>query len=138
MNSPVPVFTHTLRSLSARGRAEAHCGSREIEPDRLLVARIAPDTPTLTRDVQSARDTAKGRAARRSRTPVPHHEDSEATLAQLRERIAKTVAFVEMIPDAAIKGAERRDVTMAFGSEARMFNGVDIPAASPSPASIST
>ena len=49
----------------------------------------------LSRQVQIACDTAKGAAARLAGIEIPKHEDTEVTLAELKQRIAKTLDFSE-------------------------------------------
>lgn len=126
MNSPVQSFTHALRSLSAiLSKAEAHCEARKIGPDALLRARLFPDMLNFTRNILVACDTAKGLAARLSQTDNPSYADDETTFEELQARIAKTIAFMETVPEAAFEGAEKRDVVMKFGPEERTFTGTD-------------
>ena len=115
MQNPIPNFTHPLRSLSAiLAKAETHCEDRKIDPSVLLTARLFPDMMNFTRNVLVACDTAKGLAARLSQTENPSFEDNETTFAELQARIAKTIEFMETVPDAAFEGAEQRDVVMKF------------------------
>lgn len=124
MRSPVPSFTHSLRSLSALlSKAEAHCAERKIDPSVLLTARLFPDMLHLTRNVQIACDSAKGLAARLSQTEIPSYADDEASFADLQARIAKTIDFMEGIPAAAFDGAETREVKMKVGPNEMTFDG---------------
>ena len=124
MHNPVPSFTHALRSLSAiLTKAEKHCDDRKIDHNALLTARLYPDMLNFIRNILVACDTAKGLAARLSQTDNPSHEDNEATFAELHARIAKTIEFMESVPDAAFEGAEDRDIVMRFGPEERTFIG---------------
>ncbi|AXI47697.1 DUF1993 domain-containing protein [Sulfitobacter sp. SK012] len=124
MQNPVPSYAHALRSLSAiLAKAETHCDDRKIDPNALLTSRLFPDMMTFTRNVLVTCDTAKGLAARLSQTNNPSFEDNETTFEELQARIAKTIAFMESVPDAAFEGAEQRDVVMKFGPEERTFTG---------------
>jgi hypothetical protein len=124
MQNPVPGYTHALRSLSAiLTKAEAHCEKRKIDANALLTARLFPDMLNFTRNVLVACDTAKGLAARLSQTDNPGYEDNETTFAELQARIAKTIKFMESVPDAAFEGAEDRQIVMKFGPEERTFVG---------------
>ena len=115
MQSPVPVYTHSLRSLSAILRkAELHCEDRNIDPNALLTARLFPDMLNLIRNVLIACDTAKGLAARLSQTDNPSYEDNETTFADLQARITKTIEFMESVPATAFEGAEDREVILKF------------------------
>ncbi len=124
MQSPVPTYTHALRSLAAiLAKAEAHCEHRKIDPNALLTARLFPDMLNFIRNVLTACDTAKGMAARLSQTDNPSFQDTETTFAELQARIAKTIAFMESVPDSAFEGAEEREVVMKVGPAERRFTG---------------
>ena len=74
----------------------------------LLGSRLAPDMFPRTLQGQIACDMAKGMAGRLAGQTLPVFEDVETTLPELKERIAKTLAYVDSIEDAAFEGAERR------------------------------
>ena len=91
----VPAFVQMLNNLSAiLDKAEAHAQDRKIEPEVLLNYCLAPDMLPFIRQIQIAADLAKGAAARLAGVEVPKHDDTEKTFADLRARIAITVAFV--------------------------------------------
>jgi hypothetical protein len=120
----VPVFRQMLNSLSAvLTKAELHVNERNIEPAALLQARLYPDMFPLLRQVQVAADFAKGACARLAGADVPKFEDSERSFDELRERIAKTLAFIESLPQDAIEGSETRQITTGSGEKARHFEG---------------
>jgi hypothetical protein len=124
MQSPVSSYTHSLRSLAAILKTAAtHCDDRGIDPDVLLNARLFPDMLNLIRNVLIACDTAKGLAARLSETENPVFEDTETTFDELQERISKTIAFMESVPEAGFEGAEEREVVLKFGPEEARFIG---------------
>jgi hypothetical protein len=126
LQNPVPSFIHSLKALSAiLTKAEAHCEARKIDPAVLLGCRLFPDMMTLTRNVLIVTDTAKGLAARLSQTDNPSYPDTETTFAEIQARIAKTIAFMESVPDAKFEGAETRDITMKFGPQEMSFKGAD-------------
>ena len=120
MQSPIPQIAHSLRALDGLlSKAEAHCEARGIDPEAILRDRLYPDMAPFTRQVQIASDTAKGAAGRLSGTDIP---SSEATFADLHGRIARTLDFIEGVPEAAFEGAEGREVVMRAGTprETRM------------------
>ncbi len=91
----LPVFKQMLGSLSGvLAKAEEHATARKIEPMALLHARLYPDMFHLLRQVQVACDFAKSVSARLAGVDVPSFEDNEQSFADLRARIAKTLAFV--------------------------------------------
>jgi hypothetical protein len=73
-----------------------------------------PDMHPLTRQVQIACDTAKGAAARLANVEVPKHEDTEATLDELKQRIAKTLDFLKTVTAAQVNSAETAPSKSSF------------------------
>jgi hypothetical protein len=94
----VPTANRMLGNLSTfLDKAEAFAAARKIDAAVLLNSRLAPDMFPLTRQVQIAADMVKGAAARLSGTEIPKFEDSETTVAELKARIAYTLAFVNSV-----------------------------------------
>ena len=60
----------------------------------LLNYRLAPDMFPFVRQIQIAADLAKGAAARLAGVEVPKHDDTEKSFADLKARLANTLAFV--------------------------------------------
>jgi hypothetical protein len=122
-DASVPVFRQMLGSLSAiLAKAETHAQEKKIE-QALLQARLFPDMFPLARQVQVAADFAKGACARLAGVEVPRYDDTETTLAELRQRIAKTLAFIDSLPQDAIEGSAARDITTSAGPNSRQFKG---------------
>ena len=122
----VPVFKQLLKSLDAiLDKAAAYAAARKIDPNALLQARLAPDMFHLTRQVQIASDQAKGIAARLAGQEPPKFEDNEASFADLKARIAKTVTFLDGLQPAQIDGSEDREIAMPVGGQTLKFKGVD-------------
>ena len=122
----VPAMLHTLSALSAiLDKAEAHCAAKKIDPAVILGARLYPVMFTMTRQVQIVCDFAKGASARLSGLDVPSWPDNEATFADVKARIAKTVDFVKAIKPASIDGSEGRDISMKVGGQDMKFKGHD-------------
>ena len=112
----IPVFETVLNALSAvLDKAEAHAGAKKFEPAVLLSMRLAPDMFALTRQVQVATDQAKNGSARLAGVEPPKFEDTELTIAQLKERIAKTVAFLKTLDTKAIDASADREITFPLG-----------------------
>lgn len=93
--------------------------------ETLIRSRLAVDMFDLARQVQITTDMAKGCGARLAGAEVPKYEDTEATLAELKARIAKTVAFLESLDPAAFEGAESRTVHLKTGGREVSFSGRD-------------
>jgi hypothetical protein len=112
-SASVPIFTRMLGNLLTwLDKAEAYAAAKKFEPGVLLVTRLAPDMLPFTRQVQIACDTAKFGVARVAGVDAPKFEDNEASFAELRERIRKTLDFVASVPAAQIDGTEDKDVTL--------------------------
>jgi hypothetical protein len=115
-SASIPVFEIGLNALSALlDKAEAYAEAKRIDPTVLLNARLFPDMFAFTRQVQSACDQAKNGSARLAGVNPPRYEDNEKTIAELRTRIAKTVAFVKTLDAEGIDTAADREVTFPLG-----------------------
>lgn len=112
-SASVPVFTRMLGHLAAwLDKAEAHAQAKKFDASVYLAARLAPDMLPLPKQIQIACDAAKFGVARLAGVEAPKFEDNEASLAELRERIRKTIEFVRSVPAASIEGTEDKDVTV--------------------------
>lgn len=121
----VPVFKQMLGGLAdVLAKAEAHAAQRKIDPAALLQSRLFPDMFPLVRQVQIASDMAKGVAARLAGVELPAYEDNEASFAELRARIDKTVAFLDSLDPAQFAGSEQREIVLRPGTpKERRFDG---------------
>lgn len=120
----VPALVRGLNNLSAiLDKAAADAAARNIAPEVLLNARLAPDMFALTRQVQIASDSAKGCVARLAGVEVPSYTDDEASFADLQQRIAKTVAYVQSFDAARLDGSEAREVVLKVRGDEIRFSG---------------
>lgn len=121
----VPAFLQMLNNLTAFfEKADAFATERKVEEGVLLNWRLAPDMFALTRQVQIAADFAKGTTARLAGAAVPSYADEEKSFAEIKQRIAKTVTFVQGFKPADIDGSEDRDITLAIGGQEMRFKGL--------------
>ena len=105
---------------------EAHATARKIDPLVLTGDRLAPDMFPLRRQVQIACDAAKNGLARLSGIEAPKFEDSETSFAELKQRIAKTLAYLDTIPTDQLDGTEAKSITFPVGKDAtRTMAGFD-------------
>jgi hypothetical protein len=112
----LPVFEIGLAALgNVLDKAASHASAKKIEPAVLLQSRLSPDMFAFTRQVQIASDLAKNGAARLAGVEPPRYEDNEATIDELKARIAKTVAFLKTLDPKAIDGAAAREITFPLG-----------------------
>jgi hypothetical protein len=112
-SASVPMFVRMLGNLvKFIEKAEAHAQAKKFDPAVYLTARLAPDMLPFTRQVQIACDTAKFCMARLGGVEAPKHEDNEASLGDLKARIAKTLAFIQSVPADQIVGTEDKDISV--------------------------
>jgi uncharacterized protein len=115
-NASIPVFEIALNALSVLlDKAETYAEAKKIDPAALLNTRLYPDMFGFTRQVQSACDQAKNGGARLAGIEPPRYEDNEKTIAELKARIAKTVAFVKTLDTRKIDESADREITFPLG-----------------------
>ncbi|AFL53257.1 hypothetical protein ABIE78_000853 [Sinorhizobium fredii] len=122
----IPVFA---RGFSALGglldKAEAFAVESGTPLDDFFNARLAPDMLPLSGQIQRASDTSKNAIARLTTLEVPRFPDDEQNFADLRKRIAKTVAFFDTVTPEHLEGSEKREVTLSFPNLKVTFSGDD-------------
>lgn len=117
-SASLPVFKAMLGNLShILDKAQAQAEARKFDPAALLQFRLAPDMLPFTRQIQVACDAAKNGVARISGVEAPKFEDSEATFAQLKARIQKTLDYLATVPAERLDGTEDKDITFPVGRE---------------------
>jgi hypothetical protein len=113
----LPVFETALGALSSiLDKAEAFAAAKKIDPAVLLNTRLAPDMFPLARQVQIATDQAKNGPARLAGLEPPVYEDKETTIAELKARLAKTLAFIKTLDTKAIDDSAEREITFPLGA----------------------
>jgi hypothetical protein len=121
----IPVLSRGLSNLSAiLDKAAAHAAAKKYDSVVLTQLRLYPDMHPLVRQVQIACDTAKGAAARLAGVEIPKHEDTETTLDELKQRIAKTADFLKTVTAAQVDSAEGRTVEIKFPNGAWKFTAL--------------
>ena len=121
----VPTISRALNNLIAvLEKAAAHSETRKIDPAVLVASRLYPDMFALAKQVQIASDVAKGGTARLAQLEPPKFEDNEASIADLVERLRKTIAFMETINPGQIDGAEDRTVTWKTQTSTKTMQGM--------------
>jgi hypothetical protein len=116
----LPVFEIGLNALSAvLDKAAAHAAAKKVDPSVLLGWRLAPDMFALAKQVQVVCDQAKKGGARLAGVESPQFEDDETTLDQLKDRVARTLAFLKGLDAKAIDGAAEREITFPLGGQTK-------------------
>ena len=108
-----PRFVNILGNLSnILDKAQAHVDAKKLDAATLTNYRLFPDMLPLTSQVQIACDTAKGVVARLAGWRSRFYEDDEKTLADLKARVAKTIAFIQTVTGAQIDGTEEKEIVI--------------------------
>ena len=111
----VPIFKKGLISLThLLDAAAAHAATYEGGEAALLAACLAPDMFPFARQVQIACDNAKGASARLAGAEVPSFADTEVTIADLKVRVEKTVAFLDTLTEAQFADAATRRIELPY------------------------
>jgi hypothetical protein len=123
----LPALEMGLNALSGvLDKGAAFAAAKKVEPSVLLNTRLAPDMFPFTRQVQIACDMAKNGVARLAGIDPPRIEDNEKTFDELKERVAKTLAFVKSADAKKIDGGGDLQVTFPLGpSNKGEMKGVD-------------
>lgn len=105
-------------------KAVASAEARNFDPNVLLGCRLAPDMFPLSRQIQIACDFGKGPMARLAGIDNPKFDDVETTFPELKARIARTLEFINSVPESSFAGAEDRDLTIQAGPQTLQFKGL--------------
>ena len=112
-SASVPVFVRMLGNvLQWLDKAEAHAQAKKFDSNVYLAARLAPDMLPFVRQIQIACDAVKFGVARLAGVEAPKFEDNEASIADLRARIRKTLDYIESIPAVQIEGTDAKDIVV--------------------------
>jgi len=121
----VPRFANILGNLSSiMDKTQAHIDAKKIADATLTGYRLFPDMLPLATQVQIACDTAKGVVARLAGIDAPVYEDDEKTIADLKTRIAKTIAFIQSVAAAQIDGTEDKAIVTKRGDKETHYTGM--------------
>jgi hypothetical protein len=111
------VMTPMLKNLDRIvSKAEEWVADKQIEPEAILKARLAPDMLTFIHQVRIATDVGKGAAARLSGQEPPSWEDNEATFADVHARIHKALDYFATFEPGQFEGSEKRAIQLKLRS----------------------
>jgi hypothetical protein len=115
-SSSIPALETGLAALSGvLDKAAAFAEARKVDQSVLLQSRLYPDMFPLVRQVQTAADLAKNGAARLAGAEFPKYEDNETTIGQLKDRLAKTAAYLKTIDQKKLDGSGDREISFPLG-----------------------
>ncbi len=119
-----PIFIQFLTALSGvLDKAQAHIDAKKLDESFFMGMRIYPDMHNFTRQVRASCDHAVNACARIAGVELPAFENNETTIAQLKARIEKAIAFVRTIKPEQIDGMEEKEIVVKFASGERRFTG---------------
>ena len=121
----VPVFMQHLNGLSAvLDKAAAWAAARKVNEADLLNMRLSPDMFNLMRQVRAVTDHAANAAGRLSGKELLKFANDETTIAQLKDRVAKTIEYLKGMKAGEIDGTEAKEIKITLpNGNVREFTG---------------
>jgi len=117
-SASLPIFQTALGNLlHCLDKAEASAAARKFDVNNFCTARLAPDMLPFTAQIRIACDAAKNGTARLGAIEAPKFEDNETSFAELKARVAKTLAWLATVSPSAIDGREEADITFPVGRD---------------------
>lgn len=106
----IPLLTNALTDMSAwLDKPDALAAEA-----RLIDAKLAPDMLPFTAQYQIASDSARKGIARLTGIEAPDMADTETSFAQLKDRCARTITFLQSVEPEQINGNENREIVLKF------------------------
>lgn len=98
--------------------------SRGFDSSAFLATRLAADQFPFARQVQTTCDTAKLAASRLTGRDAPNHPDTEASIPELRARVAAVIAYLDGFSEKDFEAAATKSITQPRW-EGRTMTGHD-------------
>lgn len=117
----IPTFIRAFNNLDHFLAKAVLSGVAEQD---LVGARLIEDMLPLSKQVQIASDTARFAAVRVGQAPPLAMADEETTIAELRERIARTIAYLESVDPAGFDNRETAEVILKLPKTEMVFTGL--------------
>lgn len=123
----VPRLAKLLENLSGiLAKAQAHVDAGHADMAALMDDRLIADMYPFSKQVQIACDKARSVVARLARVEVPYYEDDEKTLAELKLRIARSVAFIRTVSPQQIDGTEDDEIVLPVTGKETRYKGMQL------------
>ena len=127
-NLAVRQFERSLKTMDAvLDKAIKHAEARKFDPNNFCSMRLFPDMLPLLAQIRIACDTAKAAAANLSGKEAPRHEDNETTLAELRGRIARCLAYLGTFTRGGLRAHDAPDAGQAAQPGRQGADGGRVP-----------
>jgi hypothetical protein len=121
----VPIFIQFLTALSSvLDKGAAFAETRKIDPAVLTGLRVYPDMHPLAWQVRSTTNHAVRACAQIAGVPQPDLGDGQATIPELKDRIAKAIGFLKTITPDQMNGKEDKEIVLNFGPREFKFTGL--------------
>jgi hypothetical protein len=125
-DAAIGSYLNALKNLqSLLDKAEQHARAIGADPGRHLESRLIDDMASFTRQIQFASDAAKSGAARLAGLTPPSFPDTETTWAEVKDRVARTIAFVESVDRAKVEGDDERIIELPLPNRTMTFTARD-------------
>jgi len=121
----VELFVPMLANLAAiLDKAATHAEAKKFDASVLVHDRLYPDMLAFNRQIQLACDFAKNSTARLAGTEAPKFADDERTIPELKDRIQRTIDYLQGIGAAALEGSEDRDIKIPLRTRTLEMKGL--------------
>lgn len=123
-SASIPVFIRALRNLAGiLEKGDAFVIDHGMDEKVVTGWRLYPNMFPLTRQVQIACDVVKGAGARLAGVDIPSYPDNEASFAELRARVEKTISFLNTLQEGQFAGAAEKQIKLKAGTQELEFRG---------------
>ena len=123
----VPVVIKALTALSGvLEKGEAHAKAKGADEANYVTMRLVPDMLPLSAQVRIACDIPRRGLLRMAGQEPEPMEDKEGSFADLRERIAATIAVLQAITPESMEGSEARTITLPSPRGDLVMQGKDL------------
>jgi hypothetical protein len=108
----VPIFVQFLTAQSeCIDKSVAHIEAKQLDPNFFLNMRLFPDMYPYVRQVQQASTHAARCCSALAGTEMPSMPNTEASFAELKARLAKTIDYCKTFKPAQIDGTEDKSAS---------------------------
>jgi len=119
-----PHFVLMLGNLSSiLEKAKAHAETINIDESVFVNARLAPDIYPLSQQIRIVTDMVKACVARLVGNEMPDYEDNEITFADYKDRIGKTIAFMQSVDCEKIDNSYDQPITIKLPDKEVVYTG---------------
>jgi hypothetical protein len=114
-DAAIPAFVQAMNALNGIiDKGQVHAEAEKWDQTVVLATRLYPDMFPLSRQIQIVSDQCKGGISRLAGVEAPKFADTESTFAELKQRISKTLDYVQGVDAARLQGGGERPVELKF------------------------